>query len=191
MYNTDLQLTPWQKSSVGIVFVKAVFMKRKILLPAILFIAMLGSATLAAAQNPVFTRGTVTANLGVGVGTNYNHSRSALGTKAALEFGIWQAGPGVISLGAEVGGTFSSKSKYDDWNDYRARTIIAAGRSAWHSGWGVRNLDTYAGVSAGVGFRHTDYNDRNNHFDDDDVIPVFGAFIGASYFISPSFGVNV
>ena len=166
-------------------------MKRKILLPAILFIAMLGSATLAAAQNPVFTRGTVTANLGVGVGTNYNHSRSALGTKAALEFGIWQAGPGVISLGAEVGGTFSSKSKYDDWNDYRARTIIAAGRSAWHSGWGVRNLDTYAGVSAGVGFRHTDYNDRNNHFDDDDVIPVFGAFIGASYFISPSFGVNV
>ena len=110
-----------------------------------------------------------------------------MGTKAALEFGIWQAGPGVVSLGFETGGTFSSGGRYDD---FKSRTIVIAGRSAWHYGWKVTGLDTYAGVSAGAGFHHYSYKNTNN-VDYDDVIPVFGGFIGASYFLSPKFGVNV
>lgn len=169
-------------------------MKRKNLIPAILSVLLIGTATVSNAQNKSlitpFSKGTVTANLGVGVGTNYNNSSNAFGTKAALEFGIWKAGPGVVSLGAEVGGTFSTKSDYAYRNDFRSRTIVVAGRSAWHYGWKVSRLDTYAGFSAGAGFRHTDWND-NNHVVKDDVIPVFGGFAGASYFFTPSFGVNV
>lgn len=169
-------------------------MKRKNIKPALFLVVALAANFISNAQkrtnDNIFDKGSVTANLAVGVGNNYNDSRSAFGTKAALEFGIWQAGPGVVSLGAEVGGTFSSKSNFDERNDFRSRTIIVAARSAWHNGWGVENLDTYAGVSAGVGFRHYDYN-RNSHFEDDDVIPVFGVFAGASYFFTRGFGVNI
>ena len=137
-----------------------------------------------------FRQGSVTANLGVGIGNNYRDARDAFGTKAALEFGIWKAGPGVISLGAEIGATFSSKSNYIDRNDFRSRAVIVAGRSAWHYGWQVKGLDTYGGVSAGAAFRHYDYN-KGTHYEDNDVIPVFGGFVGASYFFTPGFGVNV
>ncbi|MEO6489680.1 MAG: hypothetical protein ABIO04_07040 [Ferruginibacter sp.] len=173
-------------------------MKRKNFIPAILFccLSMTASFSLMAqkslrSSDNIFTKGSVTANLGVGVGNNYNDSKSAFGTKAALEFGVWPAGPGVISVGLEIGGTFSSQSNFDDRNDFRSRAVIIAGRSAWHSGWNVRNLDTYAGVSAGVGFRNHDYNYRGDHYQNDDVIPVFGVFAGASYFFTPGFGVNI
>ncbi|CAN5822486.1 hypothetical protein BH11BAC4_BH11BAC4_26150 [soil metagenome] len=170
-------------------------MKRKILLPAILFTVMLGTSFVTNAQSrselvTPFRKGSVTANLGVGFGTNYHNSQNAFGTKAALEFGAFKAGPGVISLGAEVGATFSNKNGNFNYNDYRSRSIIVAGRSAWHYGWKVSRLDTYAGVSAGAAFRHYDYN-YGVHRNIDDVVPVFGGFIGASYFFTPGFGVNV
>lgn len=132
--------------------------------------------------------GSVLLNLGVGVGAPYegDYYRSAFGTKVAAEWGLWQAGPGVITLGPELGGSFSRKGYRED---YRTRTFIAAIRSAWHYGWKVPGLDTYGGVSAGIGFHHYEYND-NNLYQDDKVIPVPGIFVGASYFISPAFGFN-
>ena len=151
---------------------------------------MLGAGFTSNAQETPFHKGSVTANLAVGIGTNYNDSRDAFGTKAALEFGVFPAGPGVVSLGIEAGGTFSGKSDSYLYNDYRSRTIVVAGRSAWHYGWKVNRLDTYAGVSAGAGFRHYDYN-NGKHYENNDVVPVFGGFVGASYFLTPSFGVNV
>ena len=69
-------------------------------------------------------------------------------------------------------------------------TDYRGGRSAWHYGWKVSGLDTYAGLSAGAGFHHYDYN-NGSRYENDDVIPVFGGFVGASYFFTPSFGVNV
>jgi len=165
-------------------------MKRKKLLPAILLFTILGTASFSYAQETPFRKGSVTANLGVGVGTNYNDSRNAFGTKGTLEFGIWPAGPGVVSLGIEAGATFSSKNDSYLYNDYRSHTIVVAGRSAWHYGWKVNRLDTYAGVAAGVGFRHYDYN-NGKHYENNDAVPVFGGFVGASYFFTPAFGVNV
>ncbi len=133
--------------------------------------------------------GSVTLNLGVGPGSEYkrNYYNTAFGTKAAVEWGLWHAGPGTITLGVEAGGSFSHGGSHYD--DFRSRTIIIAGRSAWHYGWKVRGLDTYGGLSAGIGFHHYDYqNDRK--YDYNEVIPVIGAFVGASYFVSPQFGFN-
>ena len=180
--------------SVGIVFVLWFVMKTKNLIPAILFCLFLGSPGIAAAQsdrdavNP-FEKGSVTFSAGAGVGNEYNSNyyNSAFGTKAVFEAGLWKAGPGTISLGVEVGGTFSNGGTLDD---YKARTVIVAGRSAWHHGWNVKGLDTYAGLAAGAGFNQYTYN-KNGTVRQNEVIPVFGGFVGASYFITPSFGVNV
>ncbi|HXB44690.1 MAG TPA: hypothetical protein VNV85_11555 [Puia sp.] len=132
--------------------------------------------------------GTTLVNLGVGVGSQYrgDYYNSAFGTKMAVEWGLWHAGPGVITLGVEAGGSFSSGGYY---NDYSSRTLVFAGRSAWHYGWKVRGLDTYGGLSAGIGFHHYQYN-NDIAYDYNEVIPVLGAFVGASYFVSPRFGFN-
>src|SRR6476620_4299023 len=93
-----------------------------------------------------FRKGSTTLNLGLGFGTDYKNeyaSHSAFGTKAALEFGIWQAGPGVVSLGVEAGATTSNKSNGKYHDDFSAHTFVVAGRSAWHYGWKVPGLDTY------------------------------------------------
>lgn len=133
--------------------------------------------------------GSVILNIGLGVGADYKkrYYNSGFGTKAALEFGLWQAGPGVITLGPEIGGTFSNGGFYDG---YKSRTIVVAGRSAWHYGWKVQGLDTYGGLSAGIGFHHYEYK-NNTVVDKSDASPVVGGFVGASYFVSPKFGFNV
>ncbi len=174
-------------------------MKRKIITAAATLFLCIGVAADSIAQksnSPVtpFRKGSVTLNLGVGFGTDYKNdfrSSSTFGTKAALEFGIWKAGPGVVSLGAEVGATTSNKSNKNFNNDFKANTIVVAGRSAWHYGWKVPGLDTYGGVSAGAAFYHYDYdNNGGPRSDFNDVFPVLGGFVGASYFFTPSFGVN-
>src|SRR6185437_12295138 len=53
--------------------------------------------------------GTAIVNLGVGVGADYRGDSYAtgFGFKVSGEYGLWQAGPGVITLGPEIGGSFS------------------------------------------------------------------------------------
>ncbi len=133
--------------------------------------------------------GSVLFNAGIGVGSGYqgDYYNSPFGLKAALEFGLWQAGPGVITLGGEVGGSFSNGG-YRNYDNYSSNTFIVAARAAWHYGWEVPGLDTYGGVSAGLGFHHYHYN--NPDFTHNSVIGVPGIFVGASYFVTPTFGFN-
>ncbi|MEO5684322.1 MAG: hypothetical protein ABIQ88_16900 [Chitinophagaceae bacterium] len=170
-------------------------MKKLTFIPVIMALFCIGLANEAAAQTkgpmaPVKV-GSVTLNIGAGIGSEYkgDYYKSPFGMKGAVEWGLWQAGPGTITLGAETGVSFSNGGgRYDD---YRSRTAIIAGRSAWHYGWKVRGLDTYGGFSAGLGFHHYDYRyNANDKFDRNQVIPVIGAFVGASYFVAPRFGFN-
>lgn len=147
--------------------------------------------TVAQSQHDIITPvkvGSVVLNLGVGAGAEYrgHYYDPAFGTKISAEWGLWKAGPGVITLGAEAGGSFSSGGHHDD---YRTRTIVIAGRSAWHYGWKVRGLDTYGGLSAGLGFHHYDFR-NDDDYNKNEVIPVAGIFVGASYFVTPAFGFN-
>lgn len=166
-------------------------MRKQILFPLACVGMLMIAGQLMAQKGTVapFRVGATTLNLGVGAGSEYrgDYYRAAFGMKAAVEWGLWHAGPGTISLGAETGASFSNGGYY--YRDYRSRTAVVAMRSAWHYGWKVRGLDTYAGLSAGIGFHHYDYlNDRK--YDYNEVIPVLGAFIGASYFVAPRFGFN-
>jgi len=130
--------------------------------------------------------GSLFLNLGIGVGAEYKNPtyNTPFGFKASAEYGMWQAGPGVITLGPELGGSFSSERV--NGKSYQSSTFIVAGRAAWHYGWEVPGLDTYGGFSAGIGFNHYSFEG----YDNSSPLPVIGVFAGASYFISPTFGFN-
>ena len=163
---------------------------------AISALTIIGSGAHAQKNNSTFEVGSTTVNIGVGLGRSgyafngyngygYGYG-SGFGTKAAVERGMWQLGPGVLSLGAEVGASFSKAGSY------KSNTIIAAVRSAYHFGWNVPNLDTYGGLSLGPGFRSSDYDNAiNDKKTKHDVIVAPGIFVGASYYFSPNIGVNV
>jgi hypothetical protein len=163
-------------------------MKTKLLFPAILLVIITLLSTSISAQS-VFEKGTVTFSAGVGVGAEYNgnYYNSGIGTKAVVEAGMWPAGPGTVSIGGQVGASFSNGGYYED---YRTSTFVVAARAAWHHGWNINGLDTYAGLSAGAGFNNYRYY-RNETVRASEVIPAFGGFIGASYFVTPQFGFNV
>lgn len=135
--------------------------------------------------------GSITVNGGIGAGGYYEGDdyNAPFGLKAAIEDGLWEAGPGVITLGGEIGGSWSSGG-YARYNNYSSHTIIIAARAAWHYGWQVRGLDTYGGVSAGLGFHHYQYYNDPGTYTHNSVIPVPGIFVGASYFVTPTFGFN-
>lgn len=138
-----------------------------------------------------FIKKSFTASFGFGIGRDYSGNfRNGSGLQPdALEYGLFNAGPGVVSVGAETGISFSNESSDRKKTDFKTRTIVVAARSAWHHNWDVSRLDTYAGVSAGIGFQHEEYNDgiKRNY---DKLVPAFGGFAGASYYIT-SIAANV
>lgn len=170
-------------------------MKKAQIIQTVLIVLGICASTMTFAQSHRSGNGPVTpvelgdiiVNLGVGVGADYKGDNygTAFGTKIALEKAMWQAGPGVITVGGEVGGSFYSGDYHDN---YHAQTIVVAARAAWHYGWQVPGLDTYGGVSAGLGFHHYKYD--NPDISHSSVIPAPGAFVGASYFVTQNFGFN-
>jgi hypothetical protein len=122
----------------------------------------------------------------------YGYSGFSPGVKINFESGLWQAGPGVVTLGGTLGYTFQ-RYRYGyvfGGYDYSWHNFIIAARSAWHHNWGVDKLDTYAGVSAGVRIMiFNDGDDPYNNPDYNTVYPHFGGFIGACYYFKPGLGV--
>jgi len=172
---------------------------KKVYLLGFLAISALTISNVAQAQKSsnVMEVGTTTVNIGVGVGrssfgnygvygSGYYGYGTGFGTKAAVERGMWELGPGVLTLGLEAGAAFSNAS----YNSYKSNIIIIAARSAYHFGWNVDKLDTYGGVSLGPGFRSYDYYTTSKNTKHD-VVVAPGIFVGASYYFSPNIGVNV
>lgn len=176
--------------------------KMKLILAAAAITSLMAFSNSAKAQKSnesSFEVGSLTLNIGAGLGrgsyggygyygSGYYGYGTALGVKAAVERGMWQLGPGVLSLGAEIGGSFSTAR----YNSYKSNIIIAAVRSAYHFGWNVPNLDTYGGVSLGPGFRSYNYTDvSNSKYTKHDVVVSPGVFVGGTYYFSDNIGVNV
>ncbi len=142
----------------------------------------------------IFSRGSVTVNAGVGISAYYLNKpvNNDVATKIALEVGAFNAGTGVLSFGLELGGAFTPEGDYYGYNDYRARMFVAGFRTAWHySNWKVDRLDTYAGANLGVGFKHWDYNRGPVHETKKKTVFYPRGFVGASYYVTPKFGLNV
>jgi hypothetical protein len=124
---------------------KSAFVSTALLLFCMLSIVTVKAQTYQAGNN------VISAGLGLGssIGNGYTYGSQSPGFSLQYERGIWEAGPGVISLGGYLGfkGYSASGSQggytYDDkWN----YTIIGA-RGAYHfTGVPVENLDLYAGL---------------------------------------------
>ncbi len=144
-----------------------------------------------------------TLNFGIGPGIQYYSGYSAgfgPGVQVAFEKGMWELGPGVLTLGGEFGFSYfhdNLGSYYYNGTDYHPGyswlTFIPAARSAYHYSWNVRGLDTYGGLSAGIrflSFTATDIDYYNGEYNPAPVLPFFGIFLGTSYFFNDNIGIN-
>ncbi len=134
-----------------------------------------------------------TMSLSIGAGANqYRGSGVGPGFQVAVECGMWQLGPGTLTLGGEAGLSYFSH-KWADHYRYSYLTTIVAARSAYHYGWKVRGLDTYGGFALGFRILSLHRSFYNNYVDDYSPAsfgPHIGAFVGASYFFGPNVGLN-
>jgi hypothetical protein len=105
---------------------------------------------------------------------------------------IWQAGPGTISLGGQIGTSFFWQDYNHSGNDYGYSWVNMGFvfRGAYHYGWKVPGLDTYAGFGAGTWFSmfNDDGWDSGKKSTQVGFLPT--AFFGGSYFFNDMVGLN-
>jgi hypothetical protein len=102
--------------------------------------------------------------------------------RASIQKGMWEVGPGTVSLGGEAGMVFNSTSVLD--YTVRFTRFNMAPRSSYHYGWHVEGLDTYAGMALGLGFLTQTDVDTKTYF--------YGSvYLGCSYFFNNNLGINV
>ncbi|HPT09108.1 MAG TPA: hypothetical protein PL087_01750 [Bacteroidales bacterium] len=153
------------------------------------------SMTPVPAQKPVpvdpMSQGNWLLNFGPGSGVPVFGNGIGVGPamKVAFEAGLWELGPGVLTMGGEAGFSFFAHKFGQDWRETWVNVMFGA-RSAYHYGWQVRGLDTYAGIPLGIGFCANTYDDQPGHDNAFPVYPYFGIFFGTSYFFTPMVGVN-
>ena len=135
--------------------------------------------------------GTWSLSFGVGPGTHPFGNGIGFGPaeKVAFETALWDMGPGVITLGGEAAFSFFTNRFGDDWKESWSNFMFGA-RGAYHYGWDVEGLDTYAGLPLGIGFSVNVYDDRPGNHGYTPVYPYLGVFFGASYFFNKSIGIN-
>lgn len=132
-----------------------------------------------------------TINAGMGPGTQYFGNGLGFGPalKGSFEKGMWDLGPGVITLGGEASFSFFSQHFGNGWNEAWFNVFTGA-RGAFHYGWNVEGLDTYGGIPLGVGFCiHMKDNQPGSH-GYMPVFPYFGIFFGGSWFFTKTIGIN-
>ncbi|MDD4602252.1 MAG: hypothetical protein PHF97_00395 [Bacteroidales bacterium] len=130
-------------------------------------------------------------NFGFGPGVPVFGNGTGFGpaAKFVVETGIWELGPGVLTLGGEFGFSFFANKFGQDWRETWVNTMFGA-RSTYHYGWNVRGLDTYGGIPLGIGFCFNTFDDQPGHHNAFPVYPYLGVVFGASYFFTPTLGIN-
>ncbi len=129
-------------------------------------------------------------NVGVGFGLGYGYGN--LGNTSATPAlsvsymrGLANAGPGTISAGGIVG--YKSFSWQDGAEKATLRNIYVGARGAYHYGFGIPKLDTYAGVGLGVRVASYSYTYTTNATASGSQAELSG-FAGARYFFSDKVG---
>ena len=135
--------------------------------------------------------GSWTMNFGIGPGTHYFGNGMGFGPaeKVSFEAGMWDLGPGVITLGGEFTCSTYRNQFGTEWKESWTNFLFAS-RVAYHYGWDVEGLDTYGGFPVGIGFcTHTWDRQPGNH-GYTPVYPYVGVFFGASWFFTKIIGIN-
>lgn len=162
-------------------------MKNKV--RVILFAALIvfSSVSLFAQDGPKDPSGPGNGILGVGIGPGMGYYGGGVGPAFVVHYdhGIWQVGPGTISLGGQFGTSFAWNSGNEFWTN-----TGFVGRAAYHYGWDVPGLDTYAGFGAGtvINFYSTDNVNSNKSTTHVGFLPTF--FFGGSYYFNDIVGLN-
>lgn len=137
-------------------------------------------------------------SVAAGFGTSYGaftYGKQTPAFSLQYERGLWQAGPGVISLGGYLGyksyqysGSYFGFTYNEKWN----YTIFGV-RGAWHlqefDGTELQKWDLYGGAMLGyfnLNYTYTD-NDPNVDYNDINYSNSVGlsGFLGARYFFTP------
>ena len=128
---------------------------------------------------------------GIGPGAQYFGNGVGFGPaiKGSFETGMWDLGPGVITLGGEATFSFFSQHYGEGWHESWVNFIFGA-RAAFHYGWDVEGLDTYAGIPLGMGFCAHGWDNHPGNYGYTPVYPYAGIFFGATYFFTKSIGIN-
>lgn len=143
--------------------------------------ALLALSTSLCAQT--FEKGTNVLSAGIGLGSalgNYHHSSQSPALSLQYERGFWEAGPGVVSLGAYAGRK-TYKYSYKYYSDYTldekwSYTVIGI-RGAWHyTQLPVEKLDVYGGVMLAYNILKYSYTDNGPD--------------GGSYYNAGNYGSN-
>ncbi|MBF9141928.1 hypothetical protein [Hymenobacter properus] len=142
-----------------------------------------------------FSKGSSALNLGVGFGLGYNYTTGSNTSQTpalslSYMYGVGNAGPGAISVGALVG--YKSITWKDGSESATLRNIYAGARGAFHYGFHNPHLDAYAGL--GVGLRVASYTDSYNggglsqsQTNSGSQVEV-NSFAGVRYFFSEAIG---
>jgi len=147
-------------------------------------------------------------NFGIGAGNNYwgNGNGFGPGMKVAFEKGMWKVGPGVFTLGGEMGFSYF----WHNWNYYHTGqdknldlnetwiNVMVGARAAYHWGFDVKGLDVYGGIPLGIGFSLYNYSGWDDTgewkewggYGHHPVFHYVGVFFGASYFFNEVIGLN-
>ncbi|MFZ4520936.1 MAG: hypothetical protein ACOYNC_04490 [Bacteroidales bacterium] len=163
---------------------------------AILLVLMAGFSVQGFSGNgPLDPAGKGNGILGFGFGPAipfYGSNGSGPAFIIRYDHGIWRAGPGTISLGGQIGTSFF-------WHHYWHKDVQYTEhwtnlgfvfRAAYHYGWKVPGLDTYAGFGGGTVFSM--YNDGGYYPETkpSHVGYLPSVFFGGTYFFSPVVGIN-
>lgn len=166
-------------------------------LAILLFIALMGGFSFATycGNGPTDPAGKGSGILGFGFGPGipfYGGSGFGPAILVHYDHSIWKAGSGTISLGGQIGTSFFWHNYSNHEGEYKESWVNLGFvfRGAYHYGWKVPGLDTYAGFGAGPWFSmHNNHdNSPDNKSSRAGFLPT--AFIGASYFFNDFIGVD-
>ena len=118
------------------------------------------------ARSQEFVKGTNILGAGIGLGSSilsYSGASQTPALSLQYERGVWEAGPGVISLGGYAGYkgySYSGKSAGYSFDEKWHYTVLGV-RSAYHyNGWDLQKLDLYAGVMLSYNILSYSYSDN-------------------------------
>ena len=141
------------------------------------------------AQSDKFSVGTNVISGGIGVGSSiasgYTYGSENLGLNLQYERGLWEAGPGVISLGGYLGHkSYVYNDPADSYSLKWSYTIIGV-RGAWHyTGLDIPNLDLYGGLM--ISYDALSFSDNQGTYSSNyGSTTELSVFAGARYYFTP------